>query len=134
MHLAFVIHHQNNLFTCLHTIRTNNRWLLCNWLVICVPYMPNGIISLKETRKKKSSFPSGNIYKMFCLTPTRTISFYHLLLNINCYALTPSKGPLWSWSYGSWVYNYLCIRCLSPLMLWVRIPLMARCTRYIIMW
>ena len=25
--------------------------------------------------------------------------------------------------YGSWIYNYLCNQCLSPLMLWVRIPL-----------
>ena len=25
-----------------------------------------------------------------------------------------------SWSYGSWIYNYLCNQCLSPLMLWVR--------------
>ena len=31
-------------------------------------------------------------------------------------------GPLWSWSYGSWIYNYLCSQCLSLLMLWVRIP------------
>jgi len=30
------------------------------------------------------------------------------------------KGP---WSYGSWIYNYL-----SPLVLWVRLPLWARCT------
>ena len=33
------------------------------------------------------------------------------------------KGPSWSWSYGSWIYNYLCNRCLSPLTLWFRIPL-----------
>jgi hypothetical protein len=27
-------------------------------------------------------------------------------------------GPLWlSWSYGSWIYNYLCNQCLSPLTL-----------------
>ena len=32
-----------------------------------------------------------------------------------------SRRP--SWSYGSWIYNYLCNQCLSPLMLWVRIPL-----------
>ena len=32
-------------------------------------------------------------------------------------------GQLWSWSYGSWIYNYLCDQCPSPLMLWVRIPL-----------
>ena len=36
----------------------------------------------------------------------------------------------WSWSYCSWIYNYLCNQCLSSLTLWVQIPLMARCTRY----
>ena len=30
--------------------------------------------------------------------------------------------PSWPWSYGSCIYNYLCNRCLSPLM-WVQIPL-----------
>jgi hypothetical protein len=35
---------------------------------------------------------------------------------------------LWPWSYGSWIYNYLCYQCLSPLMLWVRISIRARCT------
>ena len=34
----------------------------------------------------------------------------------------------WLWSYGSWIYNYLCNQCLSPLMLWVRISIRARCT------
>jgi hypothetical protein len=37
-------------------------------------------------------------------------------------------GPSWPLSYGSWIYNYLCNRSLSPLMLWVRILLGARCT------
>jgi len=37
-------------------------------------------------------------------------------------------GPSWPCSYGSWIYNYLCYQCLSPLMLWVRISIMARCT------
>jgi hypothetical protein len=34
-----------------------------------------------------------------------------------------SQGSSWSWSYGSWIYNFLCNQCLSPLTLWVRIPL-----------
>jgi hypothetical protein len=34
----------------------------------------------------------------------------------------------WPWSYGSLTYNYLCNQCLSPLMLWVRISIGARCT------
>jgi hypothetical protein len=31
------------------------------------------------------------------------------------------RGP------DSWIYNYMCNQCLSPLKLWVRIQLMARC-------
>jgi len=36
------------------------------------------------------------------------------------------SGPSWPWSYGSWIYNYLCNQCLSPLMLWIQI-LLRRC-------
>jgi len=38
------------------------------------------------------------------------------------------KGPSWPWSHGSWIYNYLCNQCLSPLMLWVRISIRTGCT------
>jgi hypothetical protein len=38
------------------------------------------------------------------------------------------KEAVWPWSYGSWIYNYLYNQCLSPLMLWVRISIRARCT------
>jgi len=31
------------------------------------------------------------------------------------------RGPSWSWSYGSWIDNYLCNQCISSLTLWVRI-------------
>ena len=40
----------------------------------------------------------------------------------------PCERLSWQWSYGSWIYNYLCNQCLSPLMLWVRISIRARCT------
>ena len=46
----------------------------------------------------------------------------------NVYILLLSKkivGQSWPWSYGSWIYNYLC---LSPLMLWVGISIRTRCT------
>ena len=45
-----------------------------------------------------------------------------------CYNLR--EGPLWLWSYGSWIYNYICIQSLSQLKLWVWTPFMAKCTRY----
>ena len=39
------------------------------------------------------------------------------------------QGPSWPWkSYGSWIYNYLCNQCLSPLIWWVQIYTRARCT------
>ena len=41
----------------------------------------------------------------------------------NIDTLTTHEEPAWSWSYGSWIYNYLCNQCLSPLTLWVRILL-----------
>jgi len=42
--------------------------------------------------------------------------------------LTIHWGPSWLWSYSNWIYDYLCNQCLSPLMLWVRISIRARCT------
>jgi len=33
------------------------------------------------------------------------------------------QGPSWSWSCGSWIYNYLWNQCLLPLTLRVRIPI-----------
>jgi hypothetical protein len=44
------------------------------------------------------------------------------------------KGPSCSWPYGSWINNYPWNQCLSPLKVWDQIPIMARCTRYNIMW
>ena len=34
----------------------------------------------------------------------------------------------WLWSYGSWIYNFLCNQCLSPLKSWVQALFMARST------
>jgi hypothetical protein len=42
--------------------------------------------------------------------------------------LNNDSGQSWSWSNGSWIYNYSCNQCLSPQMLWVRISIRARCT------
>jgi hypothetical protein len=44
------------------------------------------------------------------------------------YSTQSTKGPSWPWSYGRWIHNYLCSQWLSPLMLWVRIWIRARCT------
>ena len=54
-----------------------------------------------------------------------TIWVYGILNQIHnwwLFYLYATAGTSWSWSYDSWIYNYLCNRCLSPLTLWVRIP------------
>jgi len=54
------------------------------------------------------------------------------MLNVSDWSSTANvcfEGPSWPWSYGSWINNYICNQCLSPLMLWVRIPIRARCTK-----
>ena len=45
-----------------------------------------------------------------------------------------NQGSSSSSSYGSWIYNYLCNQCLSPLKLWVRTSFMSRCILYNIIW
>ena len=58
-----------------------------------------------------------------------------IICYIICIIMTSiNKRLSWSWSYGSWINNYLCNQCLSPLMLWVRTLFMVRYTRYNIMW
>ena len=62
---------------------------------------------------------------------TRNRWFSIVLVNSNHIS---RKGLSWAGSYGSWILNYICNQWLSPLKLCVRMPLMARCTRYNIMW
>jgi hypothetical protein len=67
--------------------------------------------------------------KKYKRTNNDLILIFQFLNNENNY-----EGASWAWSYGSWIGNNLCSQCLSPLKLWVFIPLMAKCTRYNIMW
>ena len=50
------------------------------------------------------------------------------------YVSIGTNWPLLSWSIGSWISDYMCKQCQSPLTLWAWIPLMARCTRYNFPW
>ena len=53
-----------------------------------------------------------------------TSVFFHMIFEKSILM----TGTSWQWSHGNWIYNYLCNQCLSPLMLWVRISITARCT------
>ena len=47
------------------------------------------------------------------------------LIAMICRNVLGGSCPL---SHGSWIYNNLCNQYLSPLMVWVRISIRARCT------
>ena len=53
---------------------------------------------------------------------------------IDVFDITSQIGAVIVMIVCSWIFNYLCNQYLSPLMLWFRVPLMVRCTRYNIMW
>jgi hypothetical protein len=91
----------------------------------CVPYVASfwivlfyptwlGILNIAFLFQVHVPFSSK--YKKTCIAVS---------INIFCRNITiiSWNGSSWPWSYGSWNYNYLYNLCLSPLMLWVRIPL-----------
>jgi hypothetical protein len=49
-------------------------------------------------------------------------------LHVHIQSVPTITKPFLLWTYGTWIYNYLCNQCPSPLKLWVLIPLMAKCT------
>jgi len=57
------------------------------------------------------------------LTYIKLCAFIHIVVYAYIVNTNITKGPSWSWSYGSYIYNYLCNQFLSPLKLWVRTPL-----------
>ena len=60
-------------------------------------------------------FNSRNIEVVICI----------ILVLLKNGTILPDQNDLmsWLWSYCSWIYSYICNQCISPLTLWVRIPL-----------
>jgi hypothetical protein len=86
----------------------------CGGHIGCWIWTTRGMLLLKTTYHscKVSVYNKQTKLVWWCLTPLLTIFRYIV-------------GP---WSYGSRIYNYLCNKCLSPLMLWVRISIRVRYT------
>jgi hypothetical protein len=71
----------------------------------------------KKKTKKPWDHAIGNTHIFFGLIITWTFIDDAVCIS------THYKGPSWLWSYNSWIYNYLCNQCLSPLKLWVTVSL-----------
>ena len=68
---------------------------------------------------KRSLFSCSLLYIYIYICEQSSLSLFY-----------STKVMSWSWLHGSWIYNYMCYRCLSPLTLWVRISPIGRCNRY----
>jgi hypothetical protein len=115
------VHHWRNILVKICHNMTQRCFMLCTtytsfWSIIC----PLEVRCLTPLSKifhllllwRKLEYPEKSI-------PSISIKQLPFILT----ELEPS------WSYGSWIYNYLCNHCLSPLKLRVWTPFMARCTR-----
>ena len=71
-------------------------------------------------RKKVSSKTTTNILSLQWLVLILTLHIYIIEFLFISPRLQRLLRP---WSYSSWIYNYQCNQCLSPLTLWVQIPL-----------
>ena len=91
--------------------------------------------ALKNAQKKIDKvleIDEGGMTVVIYIKVNKTLkNVYDSVKSLNCpfwiHVLT-NTGPSWPWSSGSWIYNYLCNQCLSPLIMWVRISIRARYT------
>jgi hypothetical protein len=71
----------------------------------------------------KLYIPRGSHELVYSSTFKLTTVWIQLLALLNRMISLKRRGLSWSWTYGSWIYNYLCNQCPSPLQLGVRTPL-----------
>ena len=81
---------------------------------------------LQEIQRKWGSIKRRAFgFKVYTFCPKKwkggNSIYFMLIICISKYLWTRK----WPWSYGSWIYNYLC---LSPLM-WVRLPCPTLCDK-----
>ena len=81
-----------------------------------------------------SSLEDSWIYNLPMHSVVTSVSVIPICCMLDSIQLSVIKGQSWPWSYGSWIYNYLCNQYLSQLKLSVQTPFMARWRRYNIMW
>jgi hypothetical protein len=108
----------NRIILSCYSIRSINSVFICIWFFLLI----------RVVREEKDNTSLIYIHEDYCSSNMNLwrIHMYFVFLII--------KKPSWSWSYGIWINNYQCNQYLSPFKLSVRIPLIARYTRYNIMW
>jgi hypothetical protein len=115
-----------------------------NFLCHCVIIHKFSVFSITSffTNLRRIDLPSKleNLFSLWIIVHSDTLllskvwNMWNIKKVIVYQTLKRDKGSSWSWSYASWIYNYLCNQCSSPPKSWVRTSFMARCTRNKNMW
>ena len=94
-----------------------DRYFRCsNYISSQIPYTLLSFILFNKTIARQK----WNVYIILKLWWFKLQKNVIILLVPSFYSGTltvPIFYTSWLWSYGSWIYNYLCNLCLSPLML-----------------
>jgi len=102
------ISEQLHLYFTHHSSLTHSSWT-CQCLTLCEKKICQTKGSLRTVKLEL------DVWGIF-------VFFLALFLCTNPLTSNSNQGLSWPSSYGSWIYNYLCNQCLSPLTLWGRIP------------
>ena len=79
-------------------------------------------LAVNSTTAGRSESNYARDVLLYCKVDISVRYFYPTTLQNEKMIYFP-RGSSWFWSYGSWIYNYLCNQFLSPLKLWVWIQL-----------
>ena len=90
---------------------------VCQWLAPGLWFSPGTLVS--STNKTDHR----DITEILLKVALNTINQTYINIVFLLYLICGFVGPSWTWSYGSWIYNYLCNQCLSPLTMGVGMPL-----------
>ena len=104
-------------------------------LYITSRYSPFNILNSKPCQRQYELLPSLGVrhlssvyFSHFNLLLWKLSALLMVGIDVKPTITWSLLGSSWPWSYSSWIYNYICNQCLSPLMLWVRISIRAKCT------
>jgi hypothetical protein len=110
-----------------------NLWILgdsSSAIVLSIP--SETVVPAENHRPVESHWQTHNVVSSIPRHELKSLRWW-FITKLASFVIITSLTNGTSWSYGTWIYNYLCNQCLSSLTLWVRIPLMTRYTRYNIM-
>ena len=99
--------------------------LIMIWVTWMMSYEKQELLTFWKHLGSSPGYLVGSILLIFLVFCVFLVFVLCLMPNVPYMSLDclfmiplPFSGP--SWSYGSWIYNYLCNQCLSPLTLWVQ--------------